>query len=187
MVQKKSGGLFGWLKAIGIALIIAILIKSFVFTNYIVNGPSMMPTLQNGNRLIVSKINYEFSKPKHGDIIIFHATPTEDYVKRVIGLPGDTIVYKNDQLYRNGKKIAEPYLEPYKKQLSGGKLTEDFTLKEKTGKLHVPDGKLWVMGDNRQVSKDSRDIGFIDMTQVVGKASIRYYPLSEVNILPGSK
>jgi signal peptidase I len=187
MNQQKLSELFGWIKAIGIALIIVIVIKSFIFTNYIVQGQSMMPTLQNGNRLIVNKVDYDFSMPKHGDIIIFHATPTEDYVKRVIGLPGDSIVYKDDQLYRNGKKVPEPYLTPYKNQLAGGKLTDDFSLEEKTGQLRVPAGKLWVMGDNRRVSSDSRIFGFVDLTQIVGKVSLRYYPFSEIDILPKTK
>lgn len=182
MAKKQKNEFFRWMKSIGIAIIIAVVIKSFLFANYVVEGKSMMPTLQNGNRLIVNKINYDFIMPKHGDIIIFHATPTEDYVKRVIGLPGDSIVYKNDQLFRNGKKIPEPYLKPYKAELkSGGTLTEDFTLKEETGVERVPKGKLWVMGDNRRVSSDSRTFGFVDISKVVGKVSLRYYPFTEIN------
>jgi signal peptidase I len=146
----------------------------------VVDGPSMMPTLQNNNRLIVNKVVYDFGQPHYGDIIIFHATPTQDFVKRVIGLPGDTIVYKNDQLYRNGKKVPEPYLTLYKKQRTSGAFTDDFSLIKLTGKLKVPKGKLWVMGDNRPISEDSRRIGFIDENKVVGKVSLRYYPFSEI-------
>lgn len=178
-MEKSKSEIFSWIKALGIAVIIAIIIRTFLFTNYVVNGTSMMPTLQNNNRLIVNKFVYDLGKPHYGDIIIFHATSTQDFVKRVIGLPGDTIVYKNDQLYRNGKKVPEPYLVLYKKQTSG-EFTQDFSLIKLTGKLKVPKGKLWVMGDNRLVSEDSRKIGFIDENKVVGKVSLRYYPFSEI-------
>ena len=179
-MEKSKSEILSWIKAIGIAVIIAIIIRTFLFTNYVVDGPSMMPTLQNNNRLIVNKLVYDLGQPHYGDIIIFHATPTQDFVKRVIGLPGDTIVYKNDQLYRNGKKVPEPYLNVYKKQLTSGKFTKDFSLIKLTGKLKVPKGKLWVMGDNRPISEDSRMIGFIDENKVVGKVSLRYYPFSEI-------
>jgi signal peptidase I len=179
-LEKIKSEILSWIKAIGIAVIIAIIIRTFLFTNYVVDGPSMMPTLQNNNQLIVNKLVYDLGQPQYGDIIIFHATPTQDFVKRVIGLPGDTIVYKNDQLYRNGKKIPEPYLNVYKKQLTSGEFTNDFSLIKLTGKLKVPKGKLWVMGDNRPISEDSRMIGFIDENKVVGKVSLRYFPFSEI-------
>ncbi|GGH81242.1 signal peptidase I [Pullulanibacillus pueri] len=187
MVKKNRSEIFSWIKAIGISIILAVVVKNFIFANYLVKGESMNPTLHNGNRLIVNKVNYDFSMPKHGEIIIFHATSTKDYVKRVIGLPGDTIVYQNDQLYRNGKKVDEPYLDKYKKKLSNGQLDYDFSLEELTGKQRVPKGKLWVMGDNRRNSSDSREFGFIDIDQVVGKVSLRYYPFSEVNVYSASK
>ncbi|TCP29314.1 signal peptidase I [Scopulibacillus darangshiensis] len=181
MKKKQKNEAFEWIKALGIAVIIAVLVRSFIFTNYVVEGKSMMPTLQDGNRLIVNKIDYDISKPDRFDVIIFHATKTEDYVKRVIGLPGDKIVYKNDKLYVNGKYIKEPYLKPYKDKLVSGQLTQDFTLKGNTGRATVPKGKLWVMGDNRQNSVDSRVFGFVDMDQVVGKVDLRYWPVSEFN------
>ncbi|WP_027724613.1 signal peptidase I [Tuberibacillus calidus] len=182
-MKKDKREAFEWLKALAIAVIIAIVIRSFIFTNYIVEGQSMMPTLQDGNRLIVNKIDYDITKPHRFDIIVFHATPTDDYVKRVIGLPGDSIEYKNDVLYINGKKVDEPYLKPYKEQLVSGLLTENFTLKEITGVERVPKGKVFVMGDNRRNSVDSRRFGFVDMNQIVGKVDLRYWPFSEFNMM----
>ncbi|WP_433750650.1 signal peptidase I [Falsibacillus pallidus] len=181
MEHRIKNEIYSWLKAIVLGLIIAMIVKVFLFSSYIVKGESMMPTLQDGNHMIINKVNYEFSQPNHGDIIIFHATPTKDYVKRVIGLPGDTIEYKNDQLYRNGKPVAEPYLDQYKKELESGFLTADFTLKALTGKTRVPKGKLWVMGDNRLISSDSRKpwIGFVDQKEVVGKVSFRLKPFTD--------
>ncbi|TGA99291.1 signal peptidase I [Sporolactobacillus shoreae] len=172
--------IWSWIKAIVIALIVVALVRQFVFSNYIVKGESMMPTLQDGNRLIVSKIGYTFGQPHRFDIIVFHATPTDDYVKRVIGLPGDTIVYKNDQLYVNGKPVSEPYLNRYKSRLpKGTDLTNNFSLQSLTGSVRVPKGELWVMGDNRQNSEDSRYFGFISEKKVVGRVAFRYWPMGE--------
>ena len=178
-MKRGKSDLFEWIKALAIAVIIAIIVRSFIFTNYVVEGSSMMPTLQDGNRLIVNKIDYNLNEPNRFDIIIFHATPTDDYVKRVIGLPGDTIEYKNDNLYINGKKYKEPYLDPYKKQVSTGNLTYDFTLEGETGEKKVPKGKVFVLGDNRRNSQDSRVFGFVDMDKIVGKVNIRYWPFDE--------
>ena len=177
--------IFSWIIALLIAVVLAIVVRTFLISNYVVEGSSMLPNLQNNNRLLVNKIDYDFGSPQYGDIIIFHATPTSDYVKRVIGLPGDTIVYKNDQLYRNGKKILEPYLnkykEKYKKEDPGQNFTLDFSLQGLTHRKTVPKGELWVMGDNRRISVDSRKIGFVSINKVVGKVNLRYYPFSEVN------
>ncbi|MFC4619015.1 signal peptidase I [Camelliibacillus cellulosilyticus] len=173
---------YEWLKALAIAVIIAIIIRSFIFANYVVEGPSMMPTLQDGNRLIVNKIDYDFTSPHRFDIIIFHATPTDDYVKRVIGLPGDSIEYKNDTLYVNGKAVNEPYLKRYKENVVNGPLTNNFTTKDIPNVIplsRVPKGKLLVLGDNRKDSTDSRVFGFVDMNKVVGKVDVRYWPVSK--------
>lgn len=181
---NKKTELWSWMKALAIAVLVAIIVKQFLFTNYVVQGISMMPNLQNNNRLIVNKIPYYFGKPHYGDIVIFHATPTEDFVKRVIGLPGDTIVYKNDQLYRNGKNISEPYLnqfkQTFKKEYPGQDFTGSFSLEGKQHVMKVPKGELWVMGDNRPVSEDSRMIGFISINKLVGKVSLRYYPFNQI-------
>ncbi|GGJ71968.1 signal peptidase I [Anoxybacillus voinovskiensis] len=135
----------------------------------------MMPTLQQGNLLIINK----WENIHRFDIIVFHANAREDYVKRVIGLPGDRIVYKNDVLYVNGKPMEEPYLKPYKRKLIDGKLTGDFTLEEVTGKKTVPKGFVFVLGDNRLNSWDSRHFGFVKMSKIVGKVNVRYWPVHE--------
>ena len=117
-----------WLKALMIGLIIFIFIRTFFFSNYVVEGESMMPTLQDGNKLVVNKIGYQIGDLNRFDVIVFHANQEEDYVKRIIGLPGDTIEYRDDILYINGKKVKESYLEKYRKEALGGRLTGDFTL-----------------------------------------------------------
>ncbi|RLQ97260.1 signal peptidase I [Falsibacillus albus] len=177
---KQEG--FEWLKAFVIGLIIFVIIRAFFFSNYVVEGKSMMPTLQDGNKLVVNKIGYEIGSLHRFDVIVFHATKEDDYVKRVIGLPGDTIEYKNDILYVNGKPQKEPYLDKYKSEVMDGKLTGDFTLKELTNKEKVPKGKIFVLGDNRRNSMDSRIFGFVDESKVVGKVDLRYWPLKEWDV-----
>lgn len=177
---KKEG--IEWVKAIGIGLVIFVFIRTFFISNYVVDGESMMPTLQDGNKLIVNKIGYQIGDFDRFDVIVFHANQKEDYVKRVIGLPGDTIEYQDDVLLINGKKVDEPYLEWHRNQAFSHKFTEDFSLVEKTGMEVVPEGKLFVLGDNRLGSYDSRQFGFISVDRVVGKVNLRYWPLDHLDI-----
>lgn len=182
-MEKKKNETWEWLKAIVIAVLLAGGIRYFIFAPIIVDGLSMMPTLHDHDRMIVNKLAYKIGEPNRFDIIVFHAEEGKDYIKRVIGLPGDHIEYKDDTLYVNGKAYKEPYLDEYKKQLVDGPLTESFTLEEITGRKTVPKGYLFVMGDNRRFSKDSRHIGFIPMEKIVGKASIVYWPLSDARMM----
>ncbi|MFD2657740.1 MULTISPECIES: signal peptidase I [Gracilibacillus] len=162
-----------------IALVLAFFFRSYLFASYVVNGKSMEPTLHDGNLLMVNKIVYDLKDINRFDVIVFHANDKEDYVKRVIGKPGDHIAYQDDRLYINGEAIDEPYLDPYREP--NKVLTEDFTLEEITGEEVVPEGNLFVLGDNRTKSYDSRAIGFVKEETVVGKVDIRYWPMSELN------
>lgn len=177
---KKEG--MEWVKAFAIGIIIFAFIRTFFFSNYIVEGESMMPTLQNGNKLVVNKLGYQVGDLNRFDVIVFHANAKEDYVKRIIGLPGDRIEYREDTLYINGQKLEEPFLDVYKQKTPGVKITGDFSLKEITDKNEVPAGMLFVLGDNRLESWDSRGFGFISVDQVVGKVDLRYWPLNEVDV-----
>ncbi|MET3696324.1 signal peptidase I [Bacillus oleivorans] len=171
-----------WLKALGIGLVIFVFIRTFLFSSYVVEGESMMPTLEEGNKLVVNKIGYTLGSIDRFDVIVFHANEEEDYVKRVIGLPGDQIVYENDQLFINGKAVEEPYLTNYRKTASPGQpLTGDFSLAELWKTETVPEGMLFVLGDNRLESWDSRHFGFVPIDKVVGEVNLRYWPLSEVD------
>lgn len=181
MVGKKETEGLEWLRTIGIALIIAVFFRTFFFSSYIVDGESMMPTLENGNLLIINKIVDEENDFNRFDVIVFHANSEDDYVKRIIGLPGDRIEYKNDILYINNKAVKEPYLVKYKKAVNGEKLTGDFTLKSITGSEVVPEGSIFVLGDNRRDSYDSRYFGFVPIDSVVGKVNLRYWPIDEIN------
>lgn len=178
-MSREKNELWEWTKALLIAVGLAAIIRYALFTPIVVDGFSMMPTLHNGDRMIVNKL----SKSDRFDIVVFHAPEQKDYIKRVIGLPGDTVEYKDDTLYINGKAYDEPYLDEYKKQTPDGPLTEDFTLKEVTGFKTVPEGELFVMGDNRRSSKDSRHIGTISKDQVIGETKFIYWPIKDIRVV----
>ena len=182
--EKKKSELFEWSKAVVIALLVAFVVRTFIFTPIVVDGKSMNPTLNNEDRMIVTKIG----KLERFDIIVFHANEKEDYIKRIIGLPGDKLEYKNDVLYINGKAYEEKYLNQEKKRLKEelGEdvlLTENFTLEDYTQYKTVPDNTLFVMGDNRRDSKDSRQIGVIPIDKVLGTTKIVFWPISDIKIV----
>lgn len=155
-----------------IAVAVALLLNIFVFTLIQVNKTSMYPTLNDGDVVFLNKTAYWFSKPKSGDIIVFKRAESDgtkiNYVKRVIGLPGDTIEIKNGNVYRNGVKLNEPYLIV---------ITEDEL------SVTVPENKYFVMGDNRNVSLDSKSetIGFIDISEIMGKVVFKTRPLEGID------
>lgn len=182
MENKWIAEIFSWLKALLIALVIVLLFRHFLITPSVVKGESMMPNLQDGDRIILSKI----SEINRFDEIAFKAPDADDnYVKRVIGVPGDTVEMRNDQLIINGQEFEEPYLDEFKESLSDGyTLTEDFTLETLTGQEKVPEGKFFVLGDNRQRSKDSRMFGFIDEETVIGDVKFRIWPIQSIGPLP---
>ncbi|NGP44499.1 signal peptidase I [Bacillaceae bacterium SIJ1] len=169
--EKQRSQWFDWVKTIGIALIAAYIIRSFLFSSYVVEGSSMEPTLQDGNLLLINKIGYTIGDIERFDVLVFHYNDKNDYVKRVIGLPGDHVVYKNDQLLINEKPLPEPYLSELKEQ-SLGRLTGDID-------QIVPKGSLFVLGDNRRGSSDSRHFGFVPIDHVVGEVSLRFWPLNQ--------
>ncbi|RFU63301.1 signal peptidase I [Peribacillus glennii] len=179
-MAKKKNEIWEWSKALIIAIGLAAVIRYFLFAPIVVDGLSMMPTLHDQDRMIVNKIGYTLGEPKRFDIIVFHAPEKKDYIKRVIGLPGDRIEYKDDTLFVNGKAYNEPYLDEYKKQVNDGPLTDPFTLEETpVGQETVPEGHLFVMGDNRRFSKDSRHIGAVPLEKVLGETNMVYWPVED--------
>ena len=177
--MKKE--LWSWAKAIVIAFVLAVLSRQFIYTPTTVYGESMSPTFHKGDVVIVRKLN----GIHRSDIIVFDAPDSEldeRYIKRVIGVPGDSIEVKDDLLYINGELVEEPYLQENKRKASLGYFTENFTLHDYTGKSKVPEGYLFVMGDNRLISKDSRLLGFIDEDKVIGQVVFRVYPFNDIGI-----
>lgn len=182
--KKPKNESWEWIKALLIAFGLAAIIRVFLFTPIVVDGVSMMPTLSDGDRMIVNKIGYTIGKPNRFDIVVFHAPEQKDYIKRIIGLPGDQVEYREDQLFINGKPLEEPYLDKYKAELTDdSSLTEDFTLEDKIGSHVVPEGSIFVLGDNRRKSKDSRHIGAVSIDEVIGNTSVVFWPFNEIGIV----
>lgn len=171
MEAESKKEFWSWGKSLLVAVIVAFIVRQFLFTPVIVSGESMEPTYHDRNRVVISKM----SKLDHFDKIVFHApNAEEDFIKRVIGLPGDTVNMTNDQLTINGKEYPEHYLDSNKKAMPEGQtLTQDF-------EVIVPEGELFVMGDNRTNSMDSRIFGSITEESVVGKVQFRFYPFNEI-------
>jgi signal peptidase I len=181
--KKEKNEFWEWSKALLIAFGLAWLIRFFLFTPIVVDGESMMPTLEDGDRMIVNKIGYEVGEPDRYDIVVFHAPEEKDYIKRVIGLPGDHVAYKNDQLYINGEPQEEPYLDLKKEEIIEGVLTEDFTLEDYAQVSVIPEGYVFVMGDNRRYSKDSRMIGLVPMEDIIGSTNVIFWPPNEMGLV----
>lgn len=173
--EKPKNEVWEWLKALAIAVVLAFVIRSFLFAPFVVDGTSMMPTLHDRERLIVTKLIYFIQEPSRGDIIVFHATKERDYIKRVIAVGGDKIEMKEDQLYLNDQPVDEPYLDEFKQQA----LNEGYPLTGDFGPIDVPEGEIFVMGDNRRNSKDSRAIGTVPLDSVVGRADVVFWPLTD--------
>lgn len=172
----------GVITTVILGIIIIGMMLPLIFVSYVVDGESMEPTLHDGNMLMVNKVAYGLKNVDRFDVVVFHKNEKEDYVKRVIGLPGDEIQYKNDKLYINGEYVEEEYLDIYKQKSDESLYTEDFDLKDVTGKQEVPKNSLFVMGDNRGNSLDSRTFGFIGIDELVGKVDVKYWPFEE-NVL----
>ena len=186
MEKLKKNELWDWIKTIAVTVFFVMAMRMFIFSPIMVDGASMMPTYEDGDKVIVNKLSKQFSRIERFDVIVFEGPIGEDYIKRVIGLPGDHIAYEGDTLYVNGEALEEPYLEEYKEQLlDNGLLTYNFTLQSLTDYEVIPEGYLFVLGDNRRKSSDSRDprIGLVPMEKVLGKANFRIYPFDNVGIV----
>ena len=155
-----------------IIIIAVILFRTFLYSPIRVSGASMVPTLNNGDIMILDKIGYRTKGLDRFDIVVIKYEK-EKIIKRVIGLPGDYIQYENDKLYVNGEYVDEPF---------DRKEMDDFTL-EDLGENIIPEGKYLVLGDNRPVSKDSRIIGLVDKKDIEGYTSIIIFPFKRIKIV----
>ncbi|MBW6463575.1 MAG: signal peptidase I [Dethiobacteria bacterium] len=164
--------LWDWVRSILIAVALALLIRLFLFEVFVVEGRSMHPTLHETERLMVNKVIYRFDQPKYGDIVVFEYEPGRDFIKRVIGTPGDKIEIKTGRVYINGQLLEEPYL------LDNMEMN-DF------GPVEVPPGFLFLMGDYRINSMDSRDprVGFVSLEDLKGRAFFIFWPPWEARVI----
>jgi signal peptidase I len=168
-----------WLGVIGGGIAIALLVEAFLIQAFWIPSPSMEPTLGVGDRVLVNKLSYNFHDVNRGDVVVFERPPgasngengeIKDLIKRVIAIGGDTIEARDGNVYVNDKQIEENYLEP-------GTPTDNLPL------TTIPDGRVFVMGDNRTNSEDSRIFGPIDEDDIVGRAFIRVLPITDIGWL----
>jgi signal peptidase I len=176
-----------WTILIGSALLIAILIKTFLFQAFYIPSESMKPTLNVGDRVLVNKMSYRLHDVNRGDIVVFETPPKakdangeiKDLVKRVIALPGETLETRDGRVFINGRPLDEPYLEQGVRTCApnSGASCENF------GPLQIPADEEFVMGDNRAASKDSRFFGPIRESSIVGRVFVRIWPLNDLGFL----
>lgn len=180
MPEERSENFFTeLLKFVLVAAVIVVPLRLFVAQPFIVSGASMEPTFLNGQYLIVDELTYHFDQPKRGDVIIFRypKDTSEFFIKRIIGLPGETVMIENGTL--KVKKTDGTILvldEPYVKNQGNGP----------DASYAVPAGDYFAMGDNRPESSDSRSWGFLPKSDIVGRAIVRLLPLSAASIFPGA-
>ena len=162
--KKKKSSLREMVEVIVTALVLAFLIKTFVVGNFWIPSESMVPTIEVNDKVIVTNFSYWFEGPKRGDVIVFRypLDTKKDYIKRCIGLPGETVEFRDSKLYVNGQLVEEPYLPE-------GLVFEDY------GPIEVPEGQYFMCGDNRNHSSDSRVWGFVEKRLVIGKAQVIYW------------
>jgi signal peptidase I len=181
--KRRSGR--SWLVELIVIVVVVLgasfLVRTFVVQTFYIPSGSMLPTLQVGDRILVDKLSYHLHGVGRGDIVVFSKPPLEhqninDLVKRVIGLPGETISSENGQIYINGKLLREPWLQPGVKSTPGPNPVP-FNLDKP---YKIPAGEYYVMGDNRTDSEDSRWFGPIPRSLIVGRAFIRIWPLSHL-------
>ncbi len=163
-----------WVVSIIVAVVMAMLIRTFIVELYIVDGPSMRPTLEHEERLVVNKFIYHLRDPAKGEVLIFRypRDPSRDFIKRVIATAGDTIEIKEGRVYVNDQMLNEDYILE--------KTRTEYP------KVTIPDGTIFVMGDNRNNSDDSRfaDVGFVPLELIKGKAVVVFWPIDKMQTLP---
>jgi len=174
-----------YIKSIGIAILIALFIRAYIIQAFKIPSGSMIPTLLIGDHLLVTKFIYGinpplmdkkilvFDRPKRGDIIVFKypEDPDRDFIKRVIAIGGDIVEGRDKKVFVNGVEIKEPYIRHSDSYIH----PREDDPRDNFGPIKVPEGKLFVMGDNRDQSYDSRFWGFVDLKDVKGKALVIYW------------
>jgi signal peptidase I len=165
---------FDWMVVIAVALLVAFVVRTFVLAHFVVEGESMYSTLDTNDRVFVNKLSYRLHDPNRGDVVVLHqvtGASERDLIKRVIGLPGESVEVRNCAVLIDGRVLNEPYLDPAVVTPTdcGGDYVLDGV---------VPDDHVFVLGDNRGGSQDSRVIGPISEDDLVGRAFVVFWPQS---------
>jgi signal peptidase I len=176
---KRLGAFFlDILQVLVFAVSIFLFVYLLVLQPHKIKGGSMDPNFHDGEFLLTDKVTYRFGEPKRGDVIVFKAPPDdqEEYIKRIIALPGDTVMIQGGKVFVNGEELHEPYLDSNLQTAAGNFALEGVPLK-------VPANSYFLMGDNRNHSFDSRNFGFINKSKFIGKAWLLYWPLQDAGLV----
>lgn len=167
------------LQTVVVAAAIFVVAYLFLFQPHQVIGNSMDPNFTDKEYILTDKVTYRFRPPQRGEVIIFKAPPDpeKEYIKRIIGLPGERIKISQDAVFINGQKLEEAYLAPNTFLAPGSFLREG-------GETTLPENNYFVLGDNRSHSSDSREWGFVPHDSIIGKAFLRYWPIPEIGLVP---
>ncbi|MFA6250366.1 MAG: signal peptidase I [Candidatus Shapirobacteria bacterium] len=187
--SQKGMGIIAFIlefaQSIVLALSVFVLLYLFVDPPNEVKGNSMLPNFTNGEYLLTDKLTYQFSEPKRGDVVVFKAPPSEpcsedecEYIKRIIGIPGDRVKVEKGGVYLNGQKLDQVFLP-------SDFVTEDGSFMQEGVERVVPPGEYLCFGDNRNHSRDGREFGTIKKNSIVGKAFFKYWPPSAWGIVEG--
>ncbi len=170
---QRSGGVTLWFRDLLVSGAVSILIITFLYQPVRVEGTSMLPRLENSDRLFINKFVYHFSAIERGDVVVFHypRDPEKSYIKRVIALPGDRIWIDHGQVWLNGKLLRESYVPK--------KFRDDRSM----AAMVVPADCYFMMGDHRSISSDSRDFGPVERSLIYGKAVFVYWPAKDVGVV----
>ena len=162
-----------WLRDLVVSIVVSAFIIIFLYQPVRVEGTSMLPRLEDQDRLFINKLAYRVGDIQRGDVVVFLYPHDREksYIKRVIALPGDTLRIDHGQVYVNGNKIAEPYVPP--------RFEDDRSQPE----MMVPRHEFFVMGDHRSISSDSRDFGPVDRDLIYGKAAFVYWPMDQAGVV----
>ena len=174
MKRKEKPSIKGYIEVIVLAILIAFILRTFVVQAYKIPSSSMEDSLLGGDFILVNKLNYHYKEPRSGEIIVFKypLNPSKDMVKRVVATEGQTVEIINKIVYVDGKMVPDPIPA---KHIDPRILPVDYSTRDNFGPAQVPAGHLFVLGDNRDDSQDSRDWGFLDMSYIKGKAIIVYW------------
>lgn len=165
-------------KTIAVMFLLAFVIRAYIVQTFVVEGQSMEPNFHDGEYLLIDKVSYRFKEPQRGDVVVFISLEDQKlhFIKRVIGLPGEAVEITQNRIFINNNQIQEDYLKRGEQTLIGDNFINDF-------KTVIPQDHYFVLGDNRQNSKDSRLIGLIPKQNIVGRAFIVIYPLKNFSLV----
>lgn len=155
-----------------ITIVLAVVLRFFVLQPFIVDGASMEPNFSNNQYILIDKVSYRFRAPKRGEVVVFHPPniPNENYIKRIVGLPGETVVIKNNQVNVDGHILREAYLESNQSTTQPNSLSNIVTLGH---------NEYFVLGDNREHSSDSRDWGPLQLSSIEGRTWFIMFPVTD--------